>query len=515
MIVSCESCKSRYKLDDSKVTGRGAKITCPKCKHVFVVLAPAPAPMELNRPAAQTGIATSDWEDDEPTRIGQEQPNLANMVTAKPQSALKIPSFKPATSPIAGPATHEVSLARPAAPALSKEEVTAKAAALDFRQVGVTAWKVKVKIGLVYDFSDLRTLRKYITDGRVTSADVISYDGKSWKPLGDIPDLDLFFIESYAEIEADFIAKGGGKKKDEPADMAIGNVADAIAAAVAAEEEGSKNERSTGPVYQDPFESLKQKQRERVNAKRAPAATDKKSSIGIWAAVIVVVLAGGAGAWWLGQKPPVVAVSPPAPSKTSKASKPAKSAQQVQEELLASAVPVDPPVPTVVSEAASLDCEKLIDGQCVKAVGPPGGRPSAAPVASAPVKAAGSPAAVTIAPAVSKTVTDDESVGDSAKRDGDWNTAATAYSKALASKGESGKLLYKYGEALSRVGDTVGAQGALQRASKQGETKAYKLLAEIAEKSGDSVGAKSLYESYLKSNPGDNEAQARYKAIAG
>ena len=38
MIVTCPACSSRYKLDDSKIKGRGAKITCPGCKHRFVVV---------------------------------------------------------------------------------------------------------------------------------------------------------------------------------------------------------------------------------------------------------------------------------------------------------------------------------------------------------------------------------------------------------------------------------------------------------------------------------------------
>lgn len=50
MIVSCPSCRARYKVDEAKIKGRGAKITCPRCRHVFVVYkdqdqqAPAPAP---------------------------------------------------------------------------------------------------------------------------------------------------------------------------------------------------------------------------------------------------------------------------------------------------------------------------------------------------------------------------------------------------------------------------------------------------------------------------------------
>ena len=37
MIISCPSCSARYKIDDGKIKGRGAKITCPRCGHKFVV----------------------------------------------------------------------------------------------------------------------------------------------------------------------------------------------------------------------------------------------------------------------------------------------------------------------------------------------------------------------------------------------------------------------------------------------------------------------------------------------
>ena len=37
MIVSCPACSARYKIDSSKIKGRGAKITCPRCAHKFVV----------------------------------------------------------------------------------------------------------------------------------------------------------------------------------------------------------------------------------------------------------------------------------------------------------------------------------------------------------------------------------------------------------------------------------------------------------------------------------------------
>ena len=37
MVVTCEHCGARYRLDQERIQGRGARITCPRCRHVFVV----------------------------------------------------------------------------------------------------------------------------------------------------------------------------------------------------------------------------------------------------------------------------------------------------------------------------------------------------------------------------------------------------------------------------------------------------------------------------------------------
>ena len=37
MIVTCPACSARYKINESKIQGSGAKITCPRCGHRFVV----------------------------------------------------------------------------------------------------------------------------------------------------------------------------------------------------------------------------------------------------------------------------------------------------------------------------------------------------------------------------------------------------------------------------------------------------------------------------------------------
>ena len=143
MIVSCERCGARYKLDDSKVTERGAKITCPRCRHIFIVY-PGNKAAESSPPAA----------------------------TSAPRPAAKSPP---------------------------KQKISAEN--LNFRDVGIASWKVRVKIGLIYDFGDIKTLRKYLAEGRVTSEDVISHDGKTWKPIGEIPDLDAYFVEVYEEAK--------------------------------------------------------------------------------------------------------------------------------------------------------------------------------------------------------------------------------------------------------------------------------------------------------------------------
>lgn len=37
MIIQCEQCNTKFRLDDAKIKGRGVKVRCSKCKHVFLV----------------------------------------------------------------------------------------------------------------------------------------------------------------------------------------------------------------------------------------------------------------------------------------------------------------------------------------------------------------------------------------------------------------------------------------------------------------------------------------------
>ena len=63
MIIQCEKCQTRFRLDDSRVTVKGVKVRCTKCRHVFTVrkegveeetLQPAPPLAELSSPSVST-----------------------------------------------------------------------------------------------------------------------------------------------------------------------------------------------------------------------------------------------------------------------------------------------------------------------------------------------------------------------------------------------------------------------------------------------------------------------------
>jgi len=47
MIIQCEQCRTKFKLDDAKVTERGVKVRCAKCRHVFTVRSPEAAAPEI------------------------------------------------------------------------------------------------------------------------------------------------------------------------------------------------------------------------------------------------------------------------------------------------------------------------------------------------------------------------------------------------------------------------------------------------------------------------------------
>ncbi len=221
MVITCPACSARYRLNPDKIKGRGAKITCPKCSHVFVVFSDASTGATGEAPAAAPPPPPPSPAKDADTTTGAfravgldeaDIPGTTGKIRVVAPGDRKTRRAVRALSRDGVPAqigsTQDVPVAEE-----DESYEPATASELDFRSVGITTWKVKVSIGLIYDFSDISTLKKYLADKKVTEDDLISHNAKEWTRIGDIPDLDQHFIETWKAAKADIDAGGGPKKK--------------------------------------------------------------------------------------------------------------------------------------------------------------------------------------------------------------------------------------------------------------------------------------------------------------
>lgn len=72
MIIKCEKCQTKFRLDDSKVTDRGVKVRCTKCKHVFRVHKEN-AEEFISQPGAALVDFSSPVKGEEPSTSGEER----------------------------------------------------------------------------------------------------------------------------------------------------------------------------------------------------------------------------------------------------------------------------------------------------------------------------------------------------------------------------------------------------------------------------------------------------------
>ena len=187
MVISCDNCGSNYTLKDDSIPEKGARTTCKSCKHVIMILPPQ------SKQSSEAEVIP-----DDPTQevdFGELSPEIKN---------------------------HFDDLRNLDIAGLNALE-------LDFSSIFIKSWKVKVKFGLVYDFSDFKTLQRYMKEGKVVQSDVLSYDGKLWIPMNVIPSLEEYFcrvymlrkldVESGLFSEDDTIARGISKKSPEKANV--------------------------------------------------------------------------------------------------------------------------------------------------------------------------------------------------------------------------------------------------------------------------------------------------------
>ena len=509
MIVSCESCKSRYKIDDSKISGRGARITCPRCKHQFVVYT-----ADKNAGPSMVSQQNPDW-DDEPTRVGAKKGDKSgdkssagssNQTITPPPPATPRLDKRPATESVgerptertptaAGATDAAASLSQLRAPPpeeepsgagyevsqrvqkLSPAEAAARAPTLDFRKVGISAWKVKVKIGLIYDFSDLKTLRKYIQDARVTPADLISHDGKSWRAIGDIPDLDVYFVETYDQLFAD----QANRPTEEPKPKVTPPPIDTSSLNGGSFEEEMDSKRTRARPMTAPTRASGQAQ------KPAEGGSNTGMMVGV-GLVLALLLAGGM--WYVTQGPGAPAPTPtPAPTPASTVDK-----DQIRKGIIEGMTPVETPEP-----APSID-PKLLEPTLVP-VGPRGTLTPVPPPGGVPANNG-------------STVSQKESTaaeyleaGVSAERAGRWAEAVAAYTQASKKDPRNSSIKVRLGVAQYNSKDLNGAQTSLESAIQLGaKGEALRVLGDIYAANGDVAGARDYYQRYLAGNPRDKAA---------
>lgn len=167
MLIQCEKCSTRYNLDEAKIPGKGAKVTCPTCKHVFIVM--------KGQGAAAPGAAPA---------------SAPPAAPASPTGSTRTPTNPPGKSLLDN--FFDDSKTVPGSPFGGAPAPSAPASNLGAGR-GIRSWKVRVASGLVYDFSDVATLKAWIAEKKVTTADQISADGATWTVIGTIQSLDAFF----------------------------------------------------------------------------------------------------------------------------------------------------------------------------------------------------------------------------------------------------------------------------------------------------------------------------------
>lgn len=85
MIIQCEQCRTKFKLDDEKVSEKGVKVRCAKCKHVFTVRKEADDTLNMPQPL----VAVSGQPDADSTMQAVTPPDM-------PQFGFEAPAAAPA-----------------------------------------------------------------------------------------------------------------------------------------------------------------------------------------------------------------------------------------------------------------------------------------------------------------------------------------------------------------------------------------------------------------------------------
>ncbi len=85
-------------------------------------------------------------------------------------------------------------------------------------------WRVRRRDGSLSSLRELTTLQRWIVEGKLSREDEVGLDGENWRPLGTIPDLQLFFsaadaLVRVAALEAAALARPSPAPASPPVDV--------------------------------------------------------------------------------------------------------------------------------------------------------------------------------------------------------------------------------------------------------------------------------------------------------
>ncbi len=163
MDVRCEKCQTEYELDEARLKPGGVTVKCTTCGHMFKI---------RRRSPTQSGI---------PVRPGS--------TSAPPPSG-------PVAARTPEPRGRDTAPSRPQTGAVPASQSRAQTGSgpVAMGGDGERNWIIRQDNGETRSCRELATLQQWIIAGSVSRESMISRSGKTWKRLGDIPDLASFFV---------------------------------------------------------------------------------------------------------------------------------------------------------------------------------------------------------------------------------------------------------------------------------------------------------------------------------
>jgi hypothetical protein len=360
----------------------------------------------------------------------------------------------------------------------SEEQIAAlDVNSLNFASVGIKSWKVKKTIGLMFEYSDFKTFKKSLNDGRISSADQISPDGANWTPMADIPDFERFFCLTYLKFEKSGFVETVKpiKEKVIPSIGGTNELASALAAAQAEVEQANKPKNTAR-------RNAAPKATRRPTS--APVPPPKQSSgvglnLGIGALVVVV-------GWFLfGKKDEV---PPPVPSKPvvetpAKAEVEDESLKALREELRRNAAKIEAEQ-EVVPEPSAEEEPQLI-AKVPEEI-----------LAQQRAMQTGNP------PVIQAKTVNHALEGQQALTSKQWDKAIKSFNQAYQNN-PNPEYLSSVGFAQFKSGKLADSKKTLLNAVQKGAVSANKWLGYVMREEGDIAGSNQYFNQYLQSNPAD------------